>query len=533
MSIKNSIINKDILLVFILYSISHGLILINQGIYWDDWVLYNVDKQILIDMFDQTGIIWIAYFHHFMLSLNYSVFYYHLLVFIAYFMAAVFLYKILKNIKEIGDTPRLFITILFAILPVNSARIALIDSPYALCYFAFFLGFFLVVRYLITRNMIYRILALIVLLFSFFTNSLLMFYSIIFLYIIYINRNSLKSIAAFGSLLLKNVDFLLLPFVFWIIKKIYFVPYGLYSGYNNLELRGLLKAPTLISVSFNNSFLQVLDRSFKATSFTILLIGIILGVMMLWFIRSHSELLEPEQFDRMNYLFVAFGLLLFVLAVFPYNAVGLIPASFDWNSRHQLLIPLGASFILYYVIQSFFEGFHFRKKFQVLFLSLLIAMFINVNIQTYVDFQKDWYKQMSIIGNIRNSAEVRNHTTFLFDDHYPELNTTYGFYEYSGLMKEAFHEETRFGTNVSEFYGSYSGSINSYKEYFNGLYNLGGYVPKNPEYLIEINKGKLDINNPINLLRLTYNERLNHDAFSTVVKQVVNINCKKLDKHND
>ena len=115
MVFKNRLINRDIVLIFVLYTLSHGLILINQGIYWDDWILYNVDGQILIEKFTQAGAAWTGYFHQFMLSLTNSFFCYHLLVFLAYFFASVFVYKILKNITELSSASRLFIAIFFAI----------------------------------------------------------------------------------------------------------------------------------------------------------------------------------------------------------------------------------------------------------------------------------------------------------------------------------------------------------------------------------------------------------------------------------
>jgi hypothetical protein len=34
----------DLAIVFILYSISFFLLLINFGVFWDDWVLYNVGR---------------------------------------------------------------------------------------------------------------------------------------------------------------------------------------------------------------------------------------------------------------------------------------------------------------------------------------------------------------------------------------------------------------------------------------------------------------------------------------------------------
>lgn len=525
------LINRDIILVFILYSLSHGMILLNQGIYWDDWVLYNVDKKIIIDTFRQAGVPWTGYFHNFMLSLKYSVFSYHLLVFLAYFMAAVFLYNLLKKIDGIGNIPRLFITILFAIFPVNSARIAFIDSPYALCYFAFFFGFFLLDKFLDTSKNIYRISALIMLFFSLFTNSLLMFYTIIFLYIVYVKRDRIKDIVSFLKLLIKYLDFLILPFLFWIIKIKFFIPSKLYSGYNNLEFAGLIKAPLLVMLSLYTSFFQVINN----ISFGVLFLGVILGVSFIWFFNITSDSSDSSdsiKYDGKHCFFISLGIIFFILAVFPYNAIGLVPANTDWNSRHQLLTPLGASFILYFVTMIFMKNFEINNKIQILFFSVFIALFSITNINSYIAYQKDWYKQVSIIENFKNNNVIKNNTTFVFDDHCFELNAnkrTYRLYEYSGFMKEAFRDETRFGVDTSLFYNDYSGDINLFKHFMNAYYNLGSYKIKNPEYLIEINYGKIDINDPINCLRLVFYERFNSVKYYKLVSQITVINSKKIE----
>ena len=126
------ICRSDIVLIFILYTLSNGLILLNNGIYWDDWVLYNVDKDLIINHFSQTGLPWVGYIHSFLLSFKNSLFLYRSIVFLLYLLSALFLNSILKNIREIDDTSRLLLVFFFAIFPVNSARISLITIPYTL-----------------------------------------------------------------------------------------------------------------------------------------------------------------------------------------------------------------------------------------------------------------------------------------------------------------------------------------------------------------------------------------------------------------
>ena len=47
----------------LVYTLAHGLMLFNRGVYWDDWVLYNMDKGLIIDTFKQAGVFWVGYLH--------------------------------------------------------------------------------------------------------------------------------------------------------------------------------------------------------------------------------------------------------------------------------------------------------------------------------------------------------------------------------------------------------------------------------------------------------------------------------------
>ncbi len=74
------------------------------------------------------------------------------------------------------------------ILPVNSARVALIDFPYGLFLALFFMAFWLLTCYFNSQhNLIFRIIILLLFYLSFVINSLLVFYAIVLLYIAYKN----------------------------------------------------------------------------------------------------------------------------------------------------------------------------------------------------------------------------------------------------------------------------------------------------------------------------------------------------------
>ena len=152
-----------------LYAISQGgIFLILNALYWDDWTIYPSTPGELISYIAMLGPVFnlIGRMHNLMLP--FGLWLYRVLTFILMFGSGLFLWHILARNKWIQSETKTIIIVLFLTLPFNWARVALIDFPYTLCYFMFFSAWYLMDRF--------RPLALSLFLFSFTTNSLLVFY---------------------------------------------------------------------------------------------------------------------------------------------------------------------------------------------------------------------------------------------------------------------------------------------------------------------------------------------------------------------
>jgi len=517
---------KEKILIFLLYSISFGLIIFNNGIFWDGWVLYDQDPLVILNMFKQGGAFayWIAYFHNILLSFKIGIFIERLLIFSSFIFSAFFLHSILKKVKEISNASRLFIVLFFTLFPVNFARISMITMMYTLCYFMFFLGFWLLSKYLENKLIFLRILSLIFLFFSFSTNSLLVFYIIPILYILYFEKDSFKNIRLLSKRVLKYFDFILMPVLFYIIKTLFFKSYSIYGGYyNTISLRSLFLSPINFIITFDKSFIYVINESFNflySNLFIILIISIILFIFLENIYTCYGEN------GKNDLRFLLFGIIAFLAGVFPYVAVGKIPSSFDLSSRHQLLVPLGASFIIYYGLKIFLNKLRLNFRIQIFIFSLIIVLFISSNFFSYLEYQKDWFKQLSLVENFKLSDIVKNNTTFLFKDNTLELNAkkrVYRFYEYGGLMKLAFGDEIRFGLNMNKI---------DYMEYFRELiehpqYNSTDYQDKDPEYIVIIEYGNYQLSNK-NTIELFYYKFFNKQKYREILKDIIILQYDKI-----
>ena len=491
---------KDLISLFALYAISFFLMLTNTGIFWDDWTLYNMPSAIILDTFKQAGSL-SGYFHTFLLSMGHSVLAYRVLVFTIYFLCAIFLYFILSGIDEVDRFDRFLIVTLFAVLPVNNARIALINAPAALCHFMFWLGFLLLSRYLKSGRISFRFLALIFFFASFHIASMLVFYLTALLYIIYFEFRKRTSPASLIRKFFSYSDFVILPVAFWVLKMKFLKPYGMYAGYNQILPQPLSREKVyayagnlldLMISSVSSSFLEPLKHSFTENSYIEL---ILLGILIFLVLFKKRLLQTTDQ----KHIFFYLGWFLFFLAVFPYCAVGKLPRLDDWSSRYQLIIPLGVSLILVYGTKLLIPS----ERIQKYFYSLFIASFLVTNVSHYVDFQKDWYKQASLLENFKHSEVLKANTSFSFNDKMKEFNANeriYRFYEYTGLMKLAFGDEKRgvdLGVPIKPDTFAYC--------------NMKDFVMIKAQYAVDIHAGK--IIGKRDLIKMKYFELFNKEEY--------------------
>lgn len=438
------------------YSIAHGGILfIPNAIYWDDWTLHQVDSAIIVDTFKQVGIMlnWVGHLHIYLLHIGSWL--YKILTFILMFGSGLALNAIIKRHLIISDDTRFFIVLLFLILPFNWARVALIDFPYTLCYFLFFLAWVLIDRY--------RLVALILFFFSFSTNSLLVFYALPFLDM-YLRSEKQNNIREFTNFCKRKIDFIILPFAFFLIKIFFYPPSGLYEGYNqqyslgNLVFAPIMQVYDLMKLNINLFLLITLT----ITSYHILIKNRLIK-------NPNQETFKP---------IALIGILAIIFGVFPYWILGHAPTFEEWTSRHQLLLPLGFALFLAAIVLSQREG-------RLILLSLIMGGSFALNINTYKDFYVDSNKQYSLIELIKNEHLIESSSIIVFNDQTISLNAinrTYRFYEWNGLLASAYKNEKRFGININDYQKLLNGEYK--KDWFTGSYQAGDFPTSTEKHTV-------------------------------------------------
>jgi len=540
---------KLVLTVIVIYTLAHGLILLNRGVYWDGWVLYGQNRHLLVDQFSLLGMPWLGYGHYYAQSIVHGVIAYKIITFACFLAAALFLNSILKEITEIRISDRLFIVVMFAVFPVYSARIEMIDLPYTISYGLFFLAFYLLQKYLSKKKLPLRVLSLIGFFLSFTTNSLLLFFALALLYIVYMeNKDALLQLKLREATktLVKYLDFIIAPLLFRAIQTVYLKPVEPFTDYNQIHL-SLRRVVGGGLYAFTGSFFDVIWHSIR-TSITPALIGVTVPVLIIMFAYCILNRLSVDRkTPNLDILFFAFGIFSLFIGIFPYVVVGKFPTSillsglikqeglppaYDWTSRYQLLVPLGASFMFVYGLKliPWLDG----KK-RALLLSFFLGLFTVTTISGYIDFDLDWYKQMSLIENFKTNEVIKGHTTFLVEDKtksFDANNRAYRFYEYSGLFKYAFGNETRLASPDSADISKFT-KTKMYNRLFK-QYKLSHYRRLGkPEFIIEIEEGQtgkqIAASRLVGYIKLRFYELLFAETrFKREVKNLVTIKTKQV-----
>jgi hypothetical protein len=477
---------SDLLIVIGLYVAAHGLMLLNNGLYWDDWVVFGFPLASISDLYREYGLPFFGYYHHALDSLGIPA--YRILVFLSYLISAVCLYAILGKIREIDRKTALVLVLFFVLFPSNSARISIMASRTSVCYALFFIGFWLVSVYLDKRVLTLRVASLILLFASFLTHSFLVLYVVVLIYIAYHEKSELRSLRALPAFLLRYLDFFLLPIIFWVLKLIFFEPYGQYRGYNRITLDSAIQGLSFIDNAFYGGFIEPLVESFRISPIFIIPAAImaLLGARLMARINTQPS----SGSSRYSVWFMLLGIVLFVAGVFPYLAVGKVPSPYDWDSRHQLLTPLGASFMLVYLLRLVLA-----ERVQNLVYALLVVVFLAANVHQWVAFQKDWYNQVAFIENIKESSDVQHGRYVLIDDKTVDLRANhrvYRTYEYFGLFHAAFGDEKRVAQEMRLF-KSYG--FDPLRPMLNSQYRLGQYDVdvSSPDTVIVVERGELKL----------------------------------------
>lgn len=398
------------LLGIFLYSISFGLVFVFAGsFFWDDWLNYfnressEVQGSLAFSGFNPIRLIFEGALNEsFTPGLQLGSFF-------CFLIAAVSIVQILKHVPLLSNTESGAIFLLFLLLPVNSARASMTIFMYSFSYACFFVGWWL---FIINRKWWTLLMSSALFLFSFDTASFMLYLAVPLIASILSIKLSFENYSVW---LRKNFVFILLPIAYWFVEP---------------RLNPTLDATRL---AYWTPTLGSISRALLLGALIFLPFSIFL-VRFRWRYSTHRGGIQ-----------VFVGLLITWLGMFPYMAlghfpnlnallIGFVPGASDWDSRHQLLMPLGLGLVIVGVL-------NFLNPVR-LWAGVLVVCGLStvLNLTFSQEYYLDSIKTQRIIEAFRSNPDVKEFDMALIDDQALRFNArgrAIRSYEWDYMLKAA------------------------------------------------------------------------------------------------
>jgi hypothetical protein len=438
-------------MLIVLYALSNFLMLFNDGVFWDDWTLYNMSYSGIMEHFNGNGGTFMGIIHYYLQNLtSHPSILYHFLTFTLELLGIILFYKIANHfLKE--NVKVFWLTALFALIPYNEAKITMICLPYTIGFFLFLLATHFFILFLKNSNFIYRVLSIVAFFFSFmFLNSVLvLMLGFILFMAMYPNKLNCTNyrIVIYDAYrrMLSWLDFIILPFVFWIFRHFYFTPSGVYKdmGYNQVSLSNIFYFPINALNAINNNIIGLGFETLGSVYFSVYLFLFFLIVLTFLFIfygnKSNNFTKHLNFNSTKDWFFV--GIYFSVICSFAYLIVGKTPSFFGFDSRHQILLKISTPILIIWAVGLI------KSNFQKYTLLILISLFIVTSIKQNIQYIGSWFKQEALANEFVNNKNIKNGDYILVVDSTNDLNETetgYSFYSFAGMSKKVFKNQSRF-----------------------------------------------------------------------------------------
>ncbi|MDO8848040.1 MAG: hypothetical protein Q7W51_06615 [Coriobacteriia bacterium] len=516
--------------IALVYSLTHAVSLLNRGLYWDDWVFWKLDRQVLATAVAEMGSTWPASINDLFYYSQSGITFSRFLTFASMLVASLLLYDVLRRLPGVSRDAAMWIAMVFSVFPAFESRIALVMVGYPLSVALFMCSLWLLVRYGPRPPIPVRVLMAVLFFISFRTGSLLVFFAVVPLLVLIVHPPETRGLGHIVRRLLGYADQLILPVAYWVVTRVWFQPSGRYADYNTPGSAndGFLE---LLGTGLYNVLVGPIVKAAGSLPFKVpLAVGFVVCVvvaLMLW--------RRPLQHSKRWAQLALTGLAMLVLAVAPYAAVGKAPGNYGWDTRHQLLVPFGGAFLTVAFVYWLVRGGRVSRRIGYGVLVLSIGISAVVHVSSYLAYERDWLKQRALIVAFQADPVVRDSHFILLEDETQDLDVTQRmFYEYTGMLAEAFGDETRYAVGRVYYFGNYQTVTHNvaYEPY----YKAGDWAGGPPDCLVTIVRGDLDLRRTSQVLRLMILDWTDRAALDAELGRALSVHARPYtaaDRHID
>lgn len=462
--------------------ITHGLVLLNDGIYWDDWLTYTDlvqrDWSTLGKLASERGGIPqdFAYWGSFAFFPGITEGW-KLVVFIFICTSAILIFKLGVNSGLLTRSQAFWVGLLATIYPAFQTWILLGTSQYIVYYTLFLAGWLFALKALSApdRQWLWWPLAFTMFLVAFRLNSLLVLH-FGFLTLLIVARRGSWSLSR--SRIVVLIGLLVLPFTYWLVSGL-FKSYGLYAHYNAFAL---IPASLVSSAQqfWTYSVLHVNLQSFLTAGWQFLpwtLVLITAGVVVFPSLDGPS---------RSGLALSGCGLVGLMLGSLPYVLVGDSPAD-GWRSRHALLIGLPMAMVVVGALTVLSANGTVSANAAKVVIILISVGYAMSTVNTYVAWEYRAIKDRAVMSKLAADPTARNSSVFWIDDEFPASpESHYRFYEWSAMFWRVYGDQSRIGFDTDYYDRT---DLQSFGAYYTSSYDLATFNPRGCQANLVIRPG--------------------------------------------
>ena len=471
--------------LFALLVAVHGVILVNDGVYWDGWLFFTqlVEGRwdIMRETFFSMGNPAAYYMHRVVSGTTGGVLGYRLWTFAGIGASALLAARLLSKAELLTRGQIGFVAAIVIVFPTfNISTLDLAISLYGLFWTLFLVGGVLGVEGEVSASrpkaVALRVAAHVAFFCSFWIKSFLVVY---FAWLALLALVSLKkrderpSPGALASFAVRHVDYLASPFAFWIFAKLAFPlrgPSADFTTYNQISFSPSVVLDALL-MFFTTSFVRlpnaILTHLF-ATPIVLVAVAIAGALVAARFAREVEARRGP---DTRAPKVLLVGLVLFVMGAFPYAAVGKAPTVAGWDTRHGLLVVIPTGILLVGLAQLLVERDALPRRVVAAGLFAIVVTCGYTTWSSHIEWQARWAKDRAFMLRLSESADAKATSVFELEDRFPlGGESSYRFYELASIFKRVWGDESRIGYDVSAT--TYEKTL-EHRALFTSMYNLG------------------------------------------------------------
>lgn len=463
-----------------------GLIVLNPGLFWDDWVWRFTAKDEFLRLGVELGAWWSGHLSIAIFNLADPVLGMRLTSLLAWLAGGAAIAVLLPRLKLASPAESLLWLALFASCHLGLIRFIVSVSMYNVYIAAFWIAWALIAVY--PRRFWAQAASVLLLLLAFHLSSMLVLYGVLVLWLVWeefasaasaddavsnpaassvslVSRLFQSALAAFRA----YPHVFLAPFIFVLVVKVPSLvllktsqaPVNFYSRYNFFNpLDLLLSLPRAIA------YVPRVIAEYISLPRTAIGQAVTIGlfVTVLWLMTVAVGAAQRPR-ARQAFIQLATGLFLILCGVFPYFVVGKPPILADYYEGRHILVAIPGVCLVFVALAGLFAAMlparlpcWIAAGARNAVVAMVVALSLTQAISLSLALLVDWLRQQTIIEYVRdNRDKIDGFGLVIFNEETERLKIGERYiwnYEYTGMLLGVFGKQTHLGLSKHEYVNS-------------------------------------------------------------------------------